>query len=205
MLRSLALILSSIGSCLAADWQFSAGAGFGSYHPVTFTSAAGNAQAGIGPRTVLDAAGGRRISDRFAIEAAWTYQDGDFELASGGTKTAFDADAHAVHADSLGYLRRSRMRPYLVGGAGAKFYHGSEPPGSRPLAQFGSFRDGIDTRPLLTFGGGVEWSLSEHWSLRLDLRDYATPFPSAVILAASSVPSHGWLHDFVPVIGVTFR
>jgi hypothetical protein len=63
----------------------------------------------------------------------------------------------------------------------------------------------IDARRLLTFGGGVEWGLTEHWSLRLDLRDYAAPFPTAVIVPAAGVSSPGWQHDFVPTIGVTFK
>ena len=141
------------------------------------------------------------------MEGAWTYQDGDFELSSGGIKTAFDASAQAAHADLLGYLRprSSRWRPFVAAGAGAKFYTGSETPASRPLAQFGSFHQGTDSRPLLVFGGGMEWNDSPRWALRLELCDYATPFPSSVIVPAASVTQGGWLHDLVAVFGITIR
>ena len=206
MHRILTVLILTVPA-LAADWQFTAGAGFGRYHPAAFSTPAGNAEAGIGARYVLNATAGRKISDRFAIEGAWTFQDGDFEIASGGRKTAFDANTHAVHADVIGYLLRPqrKLKPFLAGGAGAKFYHGVEVPGPRPLGEFGSFRDGVDTRPLITCGGGVEWTISPRWSLRLDLRDYATPFPDSVIVPAPGGNLGGWLHDFVPVLGVTFR
>jgi hypothetical protein len=202
------VLLVLLAACAAAgDWQATAGAGFGAYHPATFSAPAGNAQAGIGPRFVLNAAVGRQIGNHLALEGAWTYQDGDFELSSQGTKTAFDASAQAVHADLLGYLRSrsSRWRPFLLGGAGAKFYTGSETPAPRPLSQFGSFRRGTDNRALLLFSGGVEWNHSRRWALRLELCDYTTPFPTSVIVPAVGVHAGGWLHDFVAVFGITIR
>jgi Outer membrane protein beta-barrel domain len=207
MLRSLGFLLLSVGCCQAGDWQASAAIGFGAYHPLTLTAPAGIAQAGIGPRAVLNVSAGRQLGDHVAIEGAWTFQDGDFELVSGSTKTAFDADAYAVHVDLLGYLRSpsSRLRPYLVCGAGAKFFHGIEAASPRPLVEFGSFRNGIDSRTLLAWGGGAEWKVSTHWSLRFDLRDYVTPFPRGVIVPVAEAKLSGQLQDFVAVVGLTFR
>src|SRR5689334_17916361 len=82
-------------TAFAADWQATAAAGFGRYRAISFTTPAGSADAGIGARYVLNASIGRKIASRFAIEGAWTFQDGDYELASGGRKTAFDANTHA--------------------------------------------------------------------------------------------------------------
>jgi len=207
MVRNAALGLLLASYAVAGDWQVTAGAGFGAYRPATFSAPEDNAQAGIGPRFVLNAAAGRQIGEHLAFEGAWTYQDGDFELSSEGTKTAFDASAQAVHADLLGYLRprSSRWRPFLAAGAGAKFYTGSETPAARPLSQFGSFRQGTDTRALLLFAGGVEWNHSSRWALRLELSDYATPFPTSVIVPAAGVHASGWLHGFVAVFGITIR
>ena len=192
---------------MAADWEATAGGGFGRYHPISLMAPSGAGTAGIGARYALNAAIARVLGEHLAVEAAWTFQDGDFEIASGGAKTAFDANTHALHFGLIGYLRRRsrRLRPYVVAGVGAKFYHGVEAPAPRPLGEFGSFRDGVDTRALLTFGGGVEWALSSHWGLRVDLRDYATPFPSSVIVPAPGVKLGGWLHDFTPLAGITFR
>ena len=84
-------------------------------------------------------------------------------------------------------------------------YRGLEAPHERPLAEFGSFRDGNDTRALGTFGGGVEYRVRPHWRVRLDLRDYATPFPASVIVPAAGSNLSGWLHDFVASAGITFH
>jgi hypothetical protein len=196
-----------VGSLEAGDWQFTGAAGFGDYRYLSYQSPAGDAQAGIGPRYVLNAGVGRAFGDRFVVQGEWTFQDGDFEISSGGRKTAFDANAYSVQGDVLFYLRRgaSRWRPYLAGGSGAKLYHGQEAPHPRPLGQFGSFRDGIDARPLFTFGGGVEVPLSTRFALRLDVRDYATPFPASVIVAAPGSNLSGWLHDLVAVGGLELR
>ena len=193
--------------CLAADWDITGGVGFARYHAVTFTNSSGTANAGIGARYVLHAAVERLIGGHLGIEGAWTYQDGDFELASHGTKTAFDADSHSIHAGLLGYLRprASRLRPFVEAGVGSKLYHGVEHPSPRPLAEFGSFRDGIDARALVLFGGGVKYRLSHRWGLRLDVCDFATPFPSSVIVPAPGVNSGGWLHDLVMTLGFTIE
>jgi len=201
------LLALAAACCSAADWEATGAVGFGLYHPLGYTVPAGQADAGIGPRYALDAEVGRRLSDRFAVRVAYTFQDGDFELHATGRKTAFDANAHAIHGDLVFYpLRRSSaLRPYLAAGAGAKFYNGIEKPAPRPLEEFGSFRDGIDARGLVTFGGGIEWAIASHWAVRLDLRDYATPFPTSVIVPAPGNNLSGWLHDFVSTVGITLR
>lgn len=201
----LGLVLFAV-SGQAGEWEASGGAGFGMYHPLSYSTAAGSAEAGIGPRYALNAAIGRQFAGRFAAEAVYTFQDGDFEISSGGSKTAYDANTHATHGDVLVYFGRWKgFRPYVAAGAGVKFYRGLEQPGVRPLGEFGSFRRATDTRPLLLFGGGVEWALSSHFGLRLDARDYTTPFPASVIVPAGGAHVSGWLHDFVPVLSITVR
>ncbi len=191
----------------AQDWSATAFGGFWFYHPVGLTASFGSASAAPGPRIVLGAMVGHALGDHFAVEGGWTYQDGDFQLVSGATKTAFDADADSFHADLLYYLRprSSRLRPYFVAGTGAKLYHGTETPSPRPLEQFAVFHDGFVAEPLITYGGGVEWAFTRHWALRVDLRDYTTPFPTGSITPSPGVTVGGWLHDFVPTVGVTFR
>ncbi|HLJ45748.1 MAG TPA: hypothetical protein VKU01_07065 [Bryobacteraceae bacterium] len=191
----------------AADWQITGAAGFGMYHPLSIQGSAGTAQAGIGPRYALSVLGGRQFGQHWAVEGGWGFQDGDFEISSGGTKTAFDANAHSFHGDLVWYARKreASWRPYFVGGAGVKLYHGIEEVRPRPLAQFGAFQDGVDARPMVTFGGGLEKGIGAHWALRLDLRDQATPFPNSVIVPAPGNTINGWLNDFVVTFGITLR
>jgi hypothetical protein len=58
---------------------------------------------------------------------------------------------------------------------------------------------------LVSAGGGVKIELSSLLSLRLEARDYATTFPDEVIAPVPGTRVRGWLHDFVPMIGLTFK
>lgn len=41
--------------------------------------------------------------------------------------------------------------------------------------------------------------------LRLEFRDYITPFPSDVVAPAPGARIKGWLQDFVPTVGISVR
>jgi hypothetical protein len=41
--------------------------------------------------------------------------------------------------------------------------------------------------------------------VRIDVRDYATPVPTNLIAARRGATVHGWLHDFVPMVGIGFQ
>jgi hypothetical protein len=205
--RVVSLLPVSACVLLAADWQATASAGFGKYHYVSLDAPPASGDAGIGARYALDAAIGRAIGERLAIEGAWTFQDGDFEIRSGTQKTAFDAHAHSIHADLYYYIRRrdAKLQPFAEGGAGVKLYQGIETVRPRPLAVLGSFAHQIDGRALLIFGGGVDCRFTGHWGLRFSVRDFATPFPSSVIVPAATAKVEGWLHDMVVAAGIQWR
>ena len=119
-----------------------------------------------------------------------------------------DAAAHALHYDFLLYAtnRRSHLRPFAAAGAGIKrFTATGQESLSQPLSQFATLRHADEVKALISFGGGVKVSLSEHWLLRVDFRDYATPFPKKLIAPAPDAKVHGWLHDFVPMLGLDWR
>lgn len=206
-LRLILLLVATACGAPCADWQATATAGFGRYDYLSFRSPAGTAEAGIGARYILEASIGRLLTEHLAIEGAWTFQDGDFELKSGGQKTAFDANAHSVHGDLYYYFRgrETRLRPFAVGGAGVKFYRGIEAVRPRPLAAYGMFADGTDARSLLIIGGGITYGLSAHWAVRAAIRDLATPFPSSVIVPAPGSNLSGWLHDMVVTVGIQVK
>jgi len=51
----------------------------------------------------------------------------------------------------------------------------------------------------------VKLSLGGPVLLRLEFRDYITPFPREVITPAMGAEIKGWLHDFVPTVGFGFK
>ena len=58
---------------------------------------------------------------------------------------------------------------------------------------------------MLSVGGGVRMSLSPHMNLRLEVRDFVTPFPEAVITPAPGAKIGAMLHDIVPMVGISYR
>lgn len=202
----LVIVTLAAGSCcFGQSWSVGAAGGFGYYHDATITNAAGSANAGFGPRFAAGAVLGEDVAEHFGGELRYTYRDGDSELRFNGREANLDAAAHALHFDFLAYAtrRHARLRPFLAGGAGIKRYTatGREDP-NQPLSNFAQLAHNDEVKALVSFGGGVKAMLGDHWLVRVDFRDYATPFPENVIVPAPGAKVHGWLHDFVPLFGV---
>jgi hypothetical protein len=191
--------------CFAQSWSIGAAGGWGSYHDATITNPAGSANAGFGSNFAAGAVLGEDVSEHFGGEIRYTYRSGESELRFGGQQANLDGGSHAVHFDFLGYAtrRHARLRPFLAGGAGIKRYTatGTVNP-NQSLTDFAVLAHADEVKALVSFGGGVKAILSEHWLIRADFRDYATPFPENVIIPATGARIHGWLHDFVGMLGV---
>jgi hypothetical protein len=203
-LSVLALVAGGL-CCFAQSWSIGAAGGFGFYHQATIANAAGSATAGFGPRFSAGAVVGEDVADHFGGELRYTYRDGDSQLRFNGREANLDAAAHALHLDFLAYAtgRHARLRPFLAGGAGIKRFTGTgrvDP--AQPLQSFALLVHADEVKALVSFGGGVKAALGDHWQVRVDFRDYATPFPEHVIVPALGAKVHGWLHDFVPLLGV---
>jgi hypothetical protein len=192
--------------CNAQDKQVGVAGGFGFYHDATIDAPAGEARAGFGPRFAAGVVAGKRFEDHFGGEFRYTFQDGDSELRSGALEANLDAHSHSFLGDLLIYVRsrEPKLQPYGAVGFGVKIYQATEVPTlSRPLANFATLNNSTAARPLLTLGGGIEYGLAAHWLLRLDVRDYATPFPGKLFILTPTAQVHGWLHDLVPLIGIS--
>jgi hypothetical protein len=53
-------------------------------------------------------------------------------------------------------------------------------------------------------GGGVKIRLNELMTFRVEARDFASPVPNEVVAAVPGARVRGWLHDIVPMVGLTF-
>jgi hypothetical protein len=191
--------------CLAQTWSAGVSGGVGWYRDAIIKNAAGSASAGFGSHAAASAVLGEDTTDSFGGELRYTYRAGNAELHSGGSKAAMDGITHAVHYDFLFYSapRQRRIRPYLAAGAGVKYYSatGSQNP-FQPLRDLALLTHAHEVEPLISFGAGVKIALAEHWLVRVDFRDYATPFPEKLVTPAPGAGIHGWLHDFVTLAGV---
>jgi hypothetical protein len=115
--------------------------------------------------------------------------------------------AHAIHYDFLFYATRksSRFRPFAAGGAGIKVYQGTGRESAvQPLSRYALLTKTDQVEPLISFGGGVKYAISKHAQIRGDFRDYVTPTPERLFRPAARGKLQGWLHDFVPLFGISY-
>jgi opacity protein-like surface antigen len=90
----------------------------------------------------------------------------------------------------------ARMRPYVLAGAGALVFD--------PTNNAGGFVSGAErqARPAFVYGGGVDYRLVRHVSLRLEYRGYVYDRPDFGIAALSSNVT---AHTALPSAGLVFH
>jgi hypothetical protein len=115
--------------------------------------------------------------------------------------------AHSVTYDVLLYTRSSEegVRPYFAVGGGIKGYRGT----GKELAYQPLVNVAIPTAtrqwlPVVTGGVGVKWSLGQRTIVRVEVRDYVTPFPKDVLLPSPGNKVSGWVHSLLPSFGISY-
>lgn len=203
----LLLVCVAPAAPVAAQWEIGGAAGFGAYRKASVYAPAGKAAAGVRNRFTLSAFLAENRYERLSGEFRYTYQDGDPFLEAGGLRANIQGQSHAFHYDALFQFRGrgARVRPYFAAGAGAKQYvvTGPENP-SQPLGRIALLTAAEEWKPLLSAGAGVRVRLTEHVALRLDFRDYATPFPKKVIAPAPGATARGLFQQFTPMAGFSY-
>jgi hypothetical protein len=145
---------------------------------------------------------------RWSGEIRYLFEQRDLRITSGGTTARFSGQAHALHYDLVFHTRprTGRVRPYVAIGGGIKIFRGTGAETAyRPLMEYVYLTRTQELKPMLTAGGGVKFQLGRRMTLRGDFRDQVTPFPRKVIAPAPGMALDGWLHDFVPTVGVSWR
>jgi hypothetical protein len=201
------LSLACALACSAQQWEIGAAAGYGTYRNGTIFSPAGKARAGVRNRFAVSALMGEDMYAHMGGEVRYTYQDGDPFLSARGIKTNIEGQSHSFHYDALFHLRgrHEKIRPYVAAGIGVKVYVVSGPPNPRPpLGDIAVLTTHDQARPLVTGGGGVKLKLGHSVLLRLDFRDYITPFPKELIAPAPFNTARGFFHQFTPLIGISY-
>ena len=149
---------------------------------------------------------GQTINDRLGGELRYLYAHNPLKLSSGGTNTTFSGRSHIVHYDLLVYGARpkARIRPYLAGGGGLKFYQGTGAEREvQPLMDLALLTRTNEALPMVDFGGGLKIQTSPNTLFRLEFRDYITQVPK-VFAASPGASISGILHQWVPAIGFSW-
>jgi hypothetical protein len=208
-MRKLTVCLSALalaGTCFAQQWDLGVAGGFGVYKNLTVTRNSGEATTGFKPGPVVGVFTSQNISEHLGGQLRYTLGFSDMKLSSGGTETTFAAQTHAVHYDVLlfGAHRDAKVRPFVAGGGGVKFYRGTgTEQQTQPLAQFAILSKTSHLRGLISVGGGVKVKVGARVYLSLEARDYITPAPTKVITPFIGSKLNGWMHEFTPMLGVS--
>ena len=210
------IIRSFIFSCiiglaagqLAAQerWEIGVAGGYGFSKDVTIEGRTAEASGGLRPGVLFGVVAGNQVRSWLSGEVRYTYRQSDLKLSGGGAEARFDGESHAIHYDFLfSGGRKDSIQPFVAAGAGIRFYRGTGVESSaQPLNRVAVLTRTSDLRPLLSVGGGVKIPLSHLLSLRVEARDYITPFPKEVIAPLPGGQTRGWLHDIVPMVGLSF-
>lgn len=140
-------------------------------------------------------------------EIRYTYERNDFKLSGNGANVGFSGYAQVINYDLLVHLspRGSRVRPYVLGGGGVKFYKGTgTESATQPLSRYALLTRANELTGVVSFGAGVKFNVSKHLNVRGEFRDYLSGYPHKVVTSNVNSSSPGLLHNFVPSIGLAY-
>jgi hypothetical protein len=208
------IVFVLLGTAMCADtaaaeerWELGLAAGYGYYRDVTLHNSKGEASGGFKPGVAFGVLAGNEIRSYLAGEARYIYHQNDLKLSRAGTEARFDGESHVLNYDFLFHLsdRTASVRPFIAVGAGVKIFRGKGSERAfQPLTDFAVLSKGLEITPLVSVGGGVKVKINELLTLRIEGRDFATTFPQDVVVPLPGTRVSGWLHDFVPLVGVSF-
>lgn len=207
MKKTIVVLLFLFASCLQAydqqrEFGMLAGASFLNGLPL---QGAGAVTAGFTPGPTAGVLMGHDLYSRWSGEIRYLFEIQDARLRSPATAATFGSQSHAVHYAVVYHARprQARLRPYLEVGGGAKIFRGTGTEVAyRPLMQYAYLTQTQELKPMAVFGGGIKLRLSPRVQARIDILDYLTRFPQKVIAPAPGVGLSGWLHNFVPTVGI---
>jgi hypothetical protein len=203
----LALLLASGCAAQERQWEVGAAAGFGIMRNATISNLSGSASAGVDDRFAAGVVFGQDLYQHLSGEVRYTFRDDDLVLKSGGSKVNMDGESHLVQYDMLFHAtgKSSRIRPYAAAGGGIRWFLGTgHEYVNQPLGNFALLTKTDEVKPLLSVGGGVRVRVGGRMDIRLDFRDYISPFPQRLFATAPGARIHGWLNDLVPFAGVSW-
>ena len=201
------LALASACAAQERQWEVGGAAGFGIVRNATISNPSGSASAGVDNRFAAGVVFGQDLYQHLSGEVRYTFRDDDLVLKNGGSKVNMDGESHLVQYDMLFHAtgKSSRIRPYAAAGAGIRWFLGTgQEYENQPLGTFALLTKTDEVKPLLSVGGGVKVRVRGRMDIRLDFRDYISPFPQKLFATAPGARIHGWLNDLVPFAGVSW-
>ena len=207
MKYAIAILFVVTAFAQAQEYEIGGDLGYGFYRNGTIYSAGSSARAGIRNRFAAGFVFGDEFSDYFSAEIQYLYQDGHPFLEAPGIRSDIQGQSHTFTYNLLFHFKslESRWRPFVAGGAGAKYYEIAGPePFPQPIPQIASLTTNDVWKTVFSLGGGVKFRPRSHVLLRAEFRDYLTTFPRTQILPAPHNTARGIFQQFTPLFGVDY-
>jgi hypothetical protein len=138
-------------------------------------------------------------------EASYLYRGGNLNLSGPGRSISFDSHTQFIDFRLVVHFspRESRLRPFLAVGGGVALYSGTGvESAAQPLGTLAALTHTRETKPMVSGAAGVKFRLTPHFGFRAEFRDYVTPFPNRLVAPPPGSSISGWVHNFVPVVGI---
>jgi opacity protein-like surface antigen len=201
---TLAAFLTAPGA-LAQRWEFGGAGGASFYNKRSIAAPAGSVDAKFNSGFAASAYFGQ-IGNRLGGEMRYDFHVNEMELSGLGRSVKMDGRSQAFHYDVLVYFNKigSRVRPYLLGGVGMKYYQGTSSAGVvQPLMNVAVLTDTSQWKPLVVAGGGIRFEASKHVHVRAEFRVNMTQAPTQIITPVSG-ELDGWYFNYAPIFGVSY-
>lgn len=200
------VLLTAAAAALAQTWEAGGAAGGSLSRNVGVSNPLGQASAGLASGAAFGAVLGQNIHRIVSGEIRYTFQPGEIQVASGAARTGFRSQFHAIHYDLLFHTRPegSPVRPFLAAGGGGRIFKGTGKEAAyQPLQEYALLTKTREWQPMASVGAGVKVAISPRIFLRVEFRDYISPFPKQVIAPADGSKISGWLHSVVSLAGIS--
>jgi hypothetical protein len=203
------LLLGAVCACgFAQQWEVGGMAGAAFLGNVSVTAPAGSATAGFQPGIAGGVFVGQNLYPSLSGELHYAFLQSNLRLKSGGSEATFSGVSHMLHYDLLWHTRRteSPVNFFAAFGGGMRVFRGTGKESAyQPLSQFGYLTRTQQVVPMASVGGGIKYRIGDKLFLRVEVRDYITPFPKDVIAPPPGVKYGFLLHDFMPMVGITYQ
>ncbi len=202
------LFMAAACAASAQNWEFGATGGGSLLNDVGVSGTSGSATAGFAPGFTGGVFIGNNLYRHITGEFHYDYMQTDLRLSAAGQSATFGGRTQAAHFDVVYHTvsDETRTQFFAVVGAGVKAFAGTgQEQAFQPLSQYGYFTKTQSDKPMLTGGIGVTYRLSSHLSIRAEVRDYVSSFPTAVLTPPQGVKYGSVLQQIVPAVSLVYQ
>ncbi len=195
------------GTAWGQQWEVGVMGGGAFYLNNSVTASNASGSAGFRPGLSVGGWLGHTKGGRYGGEVRYLFQKNDLKVSSAGQSHTFGGQSHMMHYDFLIHMKTSedKVRPFFAVGGGIKGYRGTGTERAfQPLSNLAILTKTAEWQPMVSLGAGLKWQLSARMLLRVEVRDFLTPFPRSVILPSPGAKISGLVHDITPLVGISY-